>query len=45
MVNELSASFVIVANSVGGVDVKVAVTVVALDPTHAGRVSVVDSLM
>ncbi len=45
MVNELSASFVKVANPVGSVDVKVAVTVVALDPTHAGRVSVVDSLM
>jgi hypothetical protein len=45
MVNELSASFVKVANPVGSVDVKVAVTVAALSPSHAGRVSVVESVM
>ncbi len=45
MVNELFVSFIKVANPVAGVDVKVAVTVAALDPTHAGRVSVIVSLM
>ncbi len=45
MVNELFASFIKVANPVAGVDIKVAVTVAALDPTHAGRVSVVESVM
>jgi hypothetical protein len=45
MVNELFVCFVNVANSYAGVSVKVAVTVAALDPTHAERYSVIDSLM
>jgi hypothetical protein len=45
MVNELFVSFVKVANPIGSIDVKSDFTVAALDPTHAGRVSVVDSLM
>ena len=50
MVNELSAVFLdSVANPDGGVvapvDVKVAVTETVLGPTHAGIISVVESLM
>ena len=43
--NELFVSLVKVANPYGSVDVKVPVTVAALDPTHAGRVSDLDSYM
>ena len=48
MVNELSGFLVSVANPTGGVvpiEFKVPVTVAAWGPTHAGRVSVVVSVM
>jgi hypothetical protein len=45
MVNELFVCFVNVANSDAGVGVKVPVLFGSKVPTHAGRVSVVLSLM
>ena len=49
MLNELFAFLINTANPAGDivapVDHKVPVTVALLDPSHAGRVSIVDSLI